>query len=89
MTAQEFKTAQVALGLTNETMADMLCCSLRLVEKMRQGERAISARTEKLLERYIEKTPAERESPPNSRQGNTGEVPVFSAAGQLLEATLI
>lgn len=51
MTNYEFKQAQLRLGLTNQAMADLLCCSLRLVEKMRQGERAVSARTERMLER--------------------------------------
>jgi DNA-binding transcriptional regulator YdaS (Cro superfamily) len=54
MTAQEFKEAQHQLGLTNQAMADMLCCSLRLVEKMRQGERAVSARTARMLERELQ-----------------------------------
>jgi DNA-binding transcriptional regulator YdaS (Cro superfamily) len=54
MTADEFKQAQLRLGLTNLDMADLLCCSLRLVEKMRQGERAVSARTAKLIERELQ-----------------------------------
>ena len=54
MTAQEFKTAQGNLGLTNEAMADLLCCSLRLVEKMRQGDRAVSARTARMIERELQ-----------------------------------
>jgi DNA-binding transcriptional regulator YiaG len=54
MTAAEFKHAQTTLGLTNQAMADLLCCSLRLVEKMRQGERRVSARTEKLLRRELD-----------------------------------
>jgi DNA-binding transcriptional regulator YdaS (Cro superfamily) len=51
MTSQEFKDAQAALGLTNAAMADLLCCSLRLVEKMRQGTRVISPRTVRMIER--------------------------------------
>ena len=54
MTAEQFKQAQEALGLNNLEMADLLCCSLRLVEKMRQGERRVSARTEKLLRRELD-----------------------------------
>jgi DNA-binding transcriptional regulator YdaS (Cro superfamily) len=54
MTAAEFKKAQLRLGLTNVSTADLLCCSLRLVEKMRQGERAVSARTAKLIERELQ-----------------------------------
>lgn len=55
MTATEFKEVQHRLGLTNQAMADLLCCSLRLVEKMRQGERAVSARTERMLGRECAK----------------------------------
>lgn len=51
MSADEFKAIQKTLGWTNEKMADVLCCSLRLVEKMRQGDRAVSARTAKMLAR--------------------------------------
>jgi hypothetical protein len=36
-------------------MADLLCCSLRLVEKMRQGERAVSSRSEKMIKREVQK----------------------------------
>jgi len=53
MTPTEFKQAQEALGFTNQQMADLLCCSLRLVEMMRQGERAVSPRTEKLIKREL------------------------------------
>ncbi len=53
MTPAEFKQAQLRLGLTNQQMADLLCCSLRLVEAMRQGERAVSARTAKLIDRAL------------------------------------
>jgi DNA-binding transcriptional regulator YiaG len=53
MTAEQFKQAQETLGLNNPEMADLLCCSLRLVEKMRQGERAVSSRTERLLNREL------------------------------------
>jgi DNA-binding transcriptional regulator YiaG len=53
MTAEQFKQSQKKLGLTNQAMAGLLCCSLRLVEKMRQGERRVSARTEKLLRREL------------------------------------
>jgi len=54
MTLAEFKEAQGNLGLTNEAMADLLCCSLRLVEKIRQGERAVSARTSRMIERELQ-----------------------------------
>jgi DNA-binding transcriptional regulator YdaS (Cro superfamily) len=54
MTSAEFKQAQETLGLTNSEMADLLCCSLRLVEKMRQGERAVSVRSEKMIKRALE-----------------------------------
>jgi DNA-binding transcriptional regulator YiaG len=53
MTADQFKKAQETLGLNNPEMADLLCCSLRLVEKMRQGERAVSSRSEKLIQRAL------------------------------------
>lgn len=49
MTTQEFKQAQSILGLTNAEMANLLFCSLRLVEKIRQGERAVSARTARII----------------------------------------
>jgi DNA-binding transcriptional regulator YiaG len=55
MTAEQFKQAQEALGLNNLEMADLLCCSLRLVEKMRQGERAVSSRSEKMIKREVQK----------------------------------
>ena len=51
MTADEFKKTQAELGLTNQATADLLCCSLRLVEKMRQGTRKVSPRTVLMLER--------------------------------------
>jgi DNA-binding transcriptional regulator YdaS (Cro superfamily) len=51
MTTQEFKDAQAAIGLTNAEMADVLCCSLRLVEKMRQGTRKVSPRTAMMIQR--------------------------------------
>ena len=54
MTAEQLKQAQATLGLSNTEMADLLCCSLRLVEKMRQGERAVSARSEKMIQRALE-----------------------------------
>jgi predicted transcriptional regulator len=50
MTADEFKKTQAELGLTNQATADLLCCSLRLVEKMRQGTRKVSPRTSKMIE---------------------------------------
>jgi DNA-binding transcriptional regulator YdaS (Cro superfamily) len=55
MTTREFKDAQSALGLTNQAMADVLCCSLRLVEKMRQGTRKVSPRTVRMVEREMQK----------------------------------
>jgi len=54
MTAAEFKQAQSRLVLTNKALADILCCSERLVEMMRSGDRAVSARTEKLMKREIQ-----------------------------------
>lgn len=55
MTSEEFKEAQLRLGLTNEQAAAALRVSLRTVEKWRQGTRSIPGPTEAvldLLERY-------------------------------------
>lgn len=55
MTNDEFKEAQIRLGLTNEQAAEALRVSVRTVEKWRQGTRAIPGPTEvviELLERY-------------------------------------
>jgi DNA-binding transcriptional regulator YiaG len=41
MTPQEFKQAQLRLGLTNQALADTLKVSLRAVEMWRQGARPI------------------------------------------------
>ena len=57
MTPVALKQAQAHLGLTNKAMADLLCCSERLVEMMRSGDRAVSARTEKMLRRELESQP--------------------------------
>jgi DNA-binding transcriptional regulator YdaS (Cro superfamily) len=53
MTPTEFKKAQETLGLTNQAMADRLCCGINLVEKMRQGTRPVSTRTVKMIEREM------------------------------------
>jgi len=47
MTTQEFKQWQG--DKTNAETAEVLCCSLRLVEKMRQGVRPVSTRTGKMI----------------------------------------
>jgi hypothetical protein len=48
MTADEFKQAQG--GRTNAEMAEICCCSVRMVEMMRQGRKPVSARTQKFIE---------------------------------------
>jgi hypothetical protein len=48
MTPVEFKTAQGSK--TNAEMAEVCCCSERMVEMMRQGRKPVSARTQRLIE---------------------------------------
>lgn len=54
MTATEFKDAQLRLGLTNEKMSALLCITTRQVERMRQGTRAVSSRSAKLIQRELD-----------------------------------
>lgn len=49
MTSEEIRALQSRWGLTNQQMADACCCSLRLVEKMRQGVASVSPRTLKTI----------------------------------------
>ena len=52
MTQTEFKKWQGTR--TNPETAELLCCSLRLVEAMRQGVKPVSERTAKMIEREVE-----------------------------------
>ena len=49
MTPQEFKQAQLRLGLTNQQLADDLKVSLRAVEMWRQGARPIPGPVEVVI----------------------------------------
>lgn len=53
ISAEEFKKIQKNLGFKNRQMAQTLFCSIVLVEKMRSGERSVSARTEKIIKQIM------------------------------------
>jgi len=50
MTADEFKQAQLRLGLTNAAMADLLRVSLSYVEMLRGGKRSASGTVQRVIE---------------------------------------
>ncbi len=54
MTAVEFKTAQLRLGLTNAAMADLLRVSLAYVEMLRGGKRTASGTIQRVIEQAEE-----------------------------------
>ena len=51
MTPNEFKKAQLILGLTNQQMADRLGVTVRAVEFWRQGKRSVSGPVEMLMKK--------------------------------------
>lgn len=52
--SQWFRRKQKELGLSNNKMAEMLCCTTSHVEHMRSGRRRIIEVTRKLIESQIE-----------------------------------
>lgn len=50
MTADEFKKAQLRLGLTNAAMADLLRVSVSYVEMLRGGKRSASGTVQRAIE---------------------------------------
>ena len=54
MTTQEFKAAQLRLGLTNQKMADLLCVTVSYVEMLRGGRRTASGTIQRVIEQAEE-----------------------------------
>lgn len=50
MTSNEFKKAQLRLGLTNAAMADLLRVTLSYVEMLRGGKRQSSGTVQRVIE---------------------------------------
>ena len=50
MTAEEFKKAQLRLGLLNKPMAELLRVSLSYVEMLRGGYRSASGTVQRVIE---------------------------------------
>jgi len=54
MTADEFKKAQLRLGLTNAAMAELLRVSVSYVEMLRGGKRSASGTVRRVIEQAEE-----------------------------------
>jgi hypothetical protein len=54
MAPQKFKAAQELLGLTNQAMADLMCCSVAYVEMLRGGKRKPSWAIWRIIEQAEE-----------------------------------